>query len=131
MRKVVMLISLLAGGGDLASGVLLVSKPQSALQLMRVPGVSDSVWVQFVGVFVGCVGLSYLFGLISWRMSRSTCELRAVWGLTAVFRLAVASFVITEIALRRLDHAWISVPCIDLLWACVQLAVLKTGFPKE
>ncbi len=98
---------------------------------MRVPPVSDSVWVQFVGVFVGCVGLSYLLGLIVWRMTRSSRELRTVWGLTAIFRLAAASFVITEIVLGRFDPAWISVPCIDLFWAGIQLTILTRSFPKR
>jgi len=131
MRKVVTIVSLFAGGGDFASGLLLVLAPQAALRLMRVPSVSDLVWVQFVGVFVGCVGLSYLLGLIAWKITQSSSELRTVWKLTAIIRLAAASFVITEIGLGRLDHAWISVPCTDLFWACIQLAVLARGFPEE
>ena len=131
MRKVVTTVSLLAGGGDLASGLLLVLAPHATLQLMRVPPVGDLVWVQFVGVFVGCVGLSYLLGLVAWKTTHSSSELRTVWKLTAIFRLAVASFVIAEIGFGRLDPAWSSVPCVDVFWACVQFTLLTRGFPKE
>jgi len=131
MRQLVAIISLLAGGGDLAAGLLLVIAPQTALLLMQVSPVNDPVWIRFIGVFVGCVGLSYLLGLLTWHTERSARELRTVWKLTAMFRLAAGSFVAVAIGLGLLDRAWISVPIADFFWAIVQLAILRKGFPED
>ena len=131
MHRLIAIISLLAGGGDFAAGLLMLAAPQTALRLMHVPPVSDSVWVGFVGVFVACVGLSYLLGLIAWKTIGGSCELRAVWEITAIFRLAAGSFVAVQIGLGHFDHAWITVPCADFFWACLQLAILGRGFPNR
>jgi hypothetical protein len=131
MRQLVAIISLLAGFGDFAAGLLLVIAPQTALQWMHVSAVNDPVWIRFIGVFVGCVGLSYLFGLLTWHTVRSARELRTVWKLTAMFRLAAGSFVAVAIGLGSLDRAWTSVPIADFFWAVVQLAILSRGYPED
>jgi len=131
MRPLVAIISLFAGGGDFAAGLLLVIVPQTALRWMHVSPANDPVWIRFIGVFVGCVGLTYFLGLLTWYRDRSALELRTVWKLTAMFRLAAGAFVAMAINLGLLDRAWISVPTADFFWAAVQLAILRKGFPKD
>ena len=57
-------LSLCAGGGDLATGLLLIVAPEMTLRLMRVPVPHELVFLRFVG----CFGWPYL--------QASTCEYR-------------------------------------------------------
>ena len=130
LRLAIILISLAAGAGDFASGLLLVLAPQMALKAMRVPMIQDWVLLQWIGVFVACVGASYLLGLIAWRQTGSPSRLRVVWELTLLFRLAVGTFVMLQIGTAKLPLAWISVSLTDWTWALLQAALLKRGFVK-
>ena len=129
-RLAIIFISLAAGGGDFASGLLLILAPQMALKAMRVPMIQDWVLLQWIGVFVACVGASYLLGLIAWRQTGSPSRLRVVWELTLLFRLAVGTFVMLQIGEAKLPLAWISVSLTDWTWALLQAALLKRGFVK-
>lgn len=130
LRLAIILISLAAGAGDFASGLLLVLAPQMALKAMRVPMIQDWVLLQWIGVFVACVGASYLLGLIAWRQTGSPSRLRTVWELTLLFRLAVGTFVVLQIGAAKLPLAWISVSLTDWTCALLQAALLKRGFVK-
>ena len=127
----VILVSLLAGGGDFATGVLLVLFPATALKWMSLPPIDDPVLLQFVGVFVACVGASYLAGLASWVRSGSCMRLRGVWELTILFRLAAGIFGAVEIGRGGLPWAWISVPLTDWTWALLQAFLLRRGYLEE
>ena len=124
-------ISLAAGGGDFATGLLLVLAPEKALTLMGVPMVKEPVLLQFVGVFVACVGASYLLGLLTWAWTGSRTRLRVVWELTMLFRVAVGIFVALQIHKGNLPWAWVSIPITDWLWALVQAVLLQMGFLDE
>lgn len=127
-RIALILISLAAGGGDFASGLLLALAPELALRAMGVPAMQELVLLQFVGVFVACVGASYLLGLWDWRQTGTPSRLRGVWELTILFRLAAGTFVAVEIFAGKLPLAWISIPLTDWTWAILQAALLKFGF---
>jgi hypothetical protein len=126
-NKIIVGISLIAGGGDFLTGLLLVLLPQTTLGLMGVPVVSELVWVRFVGTFVGGVGLSYLYGLLLWLWSNSSLRLQIIWEVTALLRLLVALFVSVEIGRGDLAHAWFMVPLCDGIWAAVQLGLIQKG----
>ena len=120
-------ISIAAGGGDFASGLLLTLAPAKATALMGIPMVKEPALLQLVGVFVACVGASYLLGLLSWARTGSLLRLRLVWELTILFRLAAGTFVSIQIWSGNFPSSWASVPATDWTWAVAQLALLRWG----
>ncbi|QSR85582.1 hypothetical protein [Methylacidimicrobium sp. B4] len=129
--KAAVAISLLAGGGDLATGVCLLLAPERTLSRMGVAPAGDLAWTQFVGVFVAAVGASYFYGLFCWRVARRAGSLRTVWELTALLRAAVCCFVSVEIASGGMDRAWSSVSLTDGFWALLQFVLLRRRFPND
>lgn len=129
-KRVIVVLSILAGGGDLATGLLLVFAPGTALALMQVPAVNEVVFLQFVGCFVAAVGISYFVGLASWTKF-GIARLRMVWELTMIFRLVAAIFVAVQVAQRNLSWPWLSVTFVDLLWCAIQAAFLCRGAFSE
>jgi H+/Cl- antiporter ClcA len=96
MKKYTTLWSLAVGAMDASTGLLLVFAPQFTLKLMKIPPLDPAAWVflQWIGAFVGAVGLSYLFAL------RSDQERAVVWKITALVRLVIAAFLVVIIWLR-------------------------------
>lgn len=122
------LFCLMAGGGDVLTGLLLLAAPELALRLLGIPRPEGSlVLLRFVGVFVGCVGLSYFQPWISGRFYRVQ-RLAAALVMTAGFRLAVSLFLGVAVAENEMDLSWILVGIYDALLATVQLALLSRGF---
>ncbi|HUG10686.1 MAG TPA: hypothetical protein VMM36_06715 [Opitutaceae bacterium] len=121
------LLSLVAGAADTATGGALVFAPALALQLMGVPP-RDPAMVAFVGAFVGAVGISYLWGLSAWRVSGAPRMLREVWKFTALVRLAAGIYSAVAIARGVLEPGWWTVPAFDLTLAAVQIALLRCGW---
>jgi len=126
--RIVILISILAGGGDFATGLMLLGAPAQALALMGVPAVREVVWIRYIGVFVACVGISYFGGLLSWWDRGSQTRLRVVWEFTALFRGMVGTFVGVEILLRALQPGWLTVVATDWFWALLQAILLRGRF---
>ena len=124
-------VSLLAGGGDLATGVCLLFAPEQTLALMGVASPKELFWARFVGVFVAAVGASYFYGLFCWGIARRAGRLRTVWELTALLRTAVCCFVAAEIAAHGMDRAWSSVSIADGFWALTQFLLLRRSFPSD
>jgi len=129
-RGIIIALSLVAGGADLATGLLLICTPEWTLARMGVPYPPELVFLRFVGVFVACVGASYWFGLIAWWLSGCSCRLRFVWELTILFRVAVGFFVAAQILAGHLPWQWYSVPAVDWTWALVQGIGLRVGFHR-
>jgi hypothetical protein len=126
-RFFVKLWSLAIGLVDLLTGIMLVVVPMWTLDRMRVPlntDVEGIAYMSWVGVFVGCIGLSYLLGL--WK--DSGIEMGTVWRLTSIIRMAVAVFVVVAIVLRRLDGAWALVGVTDAVIAVVQIFAVRKGW---
>ena len=118
------LFCLFAGLGDAATGVLLIAAPGLVLRLLGIGPVTDQVFLRFVGVFVGCVGLAYLYPWVLRRRGR----LQAAIEITAGVRLAVAAFLAVAILRGAMDEAWIPVGAYDALVGAAQLALLARGF---
>jgi hypothetical protein len=128
MREpLIIAISLVAGTGDFASGCMLAACPARALRLMRVPPVQDTVFLRFTGCFVAVVGFLYLAGLLAWHGTRDPARLRAVWEITALFRLVAAAFVLIEIFQQTLPPGWLVVPIVDGFWCVTQVCLLLGG----
>jgi hypothetical protein len=118
------LFCLLAGGGDAATGLLLVAAPALVLHLLGLPPAADPVLLRFVGVFVGCVGLAYLY---PWMLDGSGRRLETVLEITAGVRLAVALFLGVAVAVGALRSPWLTVGAYDALLAAAQIGLLARG----
>jgi hypothetical protein len=125
------LFCFIAGLCDLSTGVLLVAAPALTLRLMGIePAPVDPTFLRFVGVFVGGVGLSYLY---PWALDGRRREER-VWTVlevTAGLRLLVAAFVIASIATGALVARWSMVAITDVVFALVQLAWIARGGARD
>ena len=124
-----LLFCLLAGGGDAMTGLLLLAAPRLVLRLLGadVPGDSggDLVLLRFVGVFVGSVGLAYLY---PWLLRDGGSRVRTAIEITAGVRLAVALFLGFAVLTGRLDLPWMTVGAYDALVAVAQIGLLARGF---
>ena len=111
-----------AGACDTATGVLLVTAPAFTLRLMGIGDVPDeTVFLRFIGTFVGAVGLSYLLPLLPGTGDEL---LRPVLLITALSRACVGSFVLIAITASSLAAGWWVVAATDLVLAAVQLTLL-------
>lgn len=118
----------LAGGGDAAAGLLLVAAPGPVLRLLGIPHPGgDPVFLRFVGVFVGCVGLSYLYPLFLRDRLRRAGRMAAAIEMTAMFRLAVALFLGATVAAGALELPWVTVGFYDAAMALAQIGLLVRG----
>ncbi len=115
--------AVLAGGGDLLTGIGLVAAPALTLGAMgvAVPAAEALVFVRFIGAFVGAVGASYWLALATRRPER----LWAVFRVTLVLRFSVGTFVAGAVAAGALAWPWLSVTATDLGIAAVQLWLLR------
>ncbi len=119
---------LAAGAADSATGALLLLSPSVPLGLLGIVDVtSHAVYLRFIGVFVGGVGLAYLapWMLPHWRGDQA--RLMAVIEMTAFLRLAVALFVGVTCAVGALASAWLTVGVVDAGVAIAQLALRANG----
>jgi hypothetical protein len=125
------LFCLFAGGGDAATGLLLLAAPQLVLRLLgtTAPG-DDLILLRFVGVFVGSVGLAYLYPwlLHPWLLRDRGLRVRTAIEITAGVRLAVALFLGFAVLTGRLDLPWATVGAYDALVATAQIGLLARGF---
>jgi hypothetical protein len=108
--------SVAVGVMDASTGVLLVFCPGWVLAVLGIaPMAGESlVFLQWIGVFVGAVGLSYALALKGER------EGETVWAFTALVRAMVAVFVTANIAGGALEPAWAGVAATDAVVAVVQ-----------
>ena len=119
--------TVVAGAGDLITGLFLVFTPEWTLSLMNAQMVHEPVFIGFVGCFVGAVGFSYFWGLAAWHWTGSLQRLRTVWELTIIFRIVAGAFVLFHVIGGTLVSAWLSVPVVDWVWAIVQAVLIHVG----
>lgn len=124
-----LLFCLLAGGGDALTGALLLAAPRLVLRLLgaAVPE-GDLIFLRFVGVFVGSVGLAYLY---PWLVRERSSRVVAALEITAGIRLAVALFLGCALMSGRLDLPWATVGAYDALAAMAQLGLLAQGHFRD
>ncbi len=115
------------GAMDAFTGLLLIVAPAATLKLIGIapPGPDALVFVSWIGVFVGAVGLSYGLALINRRRGAT------VWTFTALVRTLVGIFVSCRIAAGDLALPWALVAVADLAVAGFQLALLRAGWWEE
>ena len=118
----------IAGSGDAATGLLLVSAPAPALRLLGIPHPGgDLLFLRLVGVFVGCVGLSYLYPWLLRDRLRRARRIEAAFEITAGFRLAVALFLGVALAAGSLELPWATIGVYDAIVALAQIGRLVRG----
>lgn len=118
------LYSLAAGACDATTGLLLVAAPALTLQLMGIsPAPAEPVFLRFLGVFVGAVGLAYLYPFLL-DPARRLARLAVMLEVTALVRLLVGVFVTACLLSGALALPWISVASTDLSLAIIQLVLL-------
>ncbi len=119
---------LAAGAGDSATGALLLLSPSVTLGCLGIVDVtSHAVYLRFIGVFVGGVGLAYLAPWILPRWRGDQARLMAVIELTAFLRLAVALFIGVTCAVGALASPWLTVSAFDAGVALAQLGLRANG----
>ena len=124
MRKLISAWCLLAGLTDSTTGVLLVSAPATTLRLMGIAEVpSEPVFLRWIGVFVGGVGLLYLYPWLGDAARREERQ-RVILEATIVLRGAVAVFVIVSLTRGLLSMPWVSVAVTDAMFAGFQVFLL-------
>lgn len=116
-----------AGAMDLGTGQGLVFAPALTLKLMSVPvpWVDALVFVRFVGVFVGSVGLSYLLAL------RGAGTLRAVFDLTRLFRAGAGTFCAVAVGLGWFAPMWLMVALTDWSLVVAQSWLLRQSWGEN
>jgi len=125
-RLVLLAISLGAGAGDVMAGCALLAAPQWLGHILGDVPLQASIFLRYLGVFVGCVGLSYFYGLLAWKWSGQRQRLAVVWELTSFFRLAVALFLVVAVATSQLNARWLAISAVDGSWALLQLYFILT-----
>jgi hypothetical protein len=126
--RTAVLFCLIAGGGDAATGLLLVAAPGLVLRLLGIDRpAGDLVFLRFAGVFVACVGLAYLYPWF-WRDgARWNARLATAIEITAGIRLAVTLFFGCAVASGALEPAWLAVGIYDAALAILQLVLRARG----
>jgi len=124
--RLVRLYALLAGGCDVATGLLLVAAPAFTLRLMGVhDAITELVWMRFVGAFVASVGALYLQALLPPRQGGPLARVRPALEATALVRTGIALFVGVSVATGALSAAWLSVFATDAAFAALQVVLLR------
>lgn len=119
------LLALGAGALDFCTGLGLVFAPALMLKLMGAGALAaePTIYLRWIGAFVGAVGFSYLWAL--WR--RDVALLRHVLELTIFFRLAAGAYSAWAVMTGALPLAWVSVPLTDFALAAAQTWLVRRG----
>lgn len=121
-RRWILLYQWAAGLCDAGTGALLVFAPVWTFHLMGLAILPQPVaFVRFVGVFVLCVGLSYLLAGAAWPLRPGYGGYwHAQWSITALIRTAVALLLTWQIASGAMEHGWFAVILTDATYAIIQ-----------
>ena len=126
-REIIKWWSVGVGSMDAVTGLLLIVSPLLVLRLLGLAPLSAEslIFLNWVGVFVLAVGLSY--GLALTGRARG----EAVWMFTGMVRILVAVFLTIRIVTGAMEPAWLLVAASDGLVAAGQGAILLAGWWKE
>lgn len=126
-REIIKWWSVGAGSMDAITGLLLIVAPAMVLRLLGIAQLAAEslIFLNWVGVFVMAVGLSYGIALTG----RARGE--AVWMFTGLVRILVAVFLTIRVVTGAMEPAWLLVAASDGLVALGQGAILLAGWWKE
>ena len=121
-----------AGLCDMSTGLLLVFAPAWTLHLMGISVPPQPIeFTSFIGVFVFSVGLTYFWVALIWPLSAASIPTwQTQWLITALIRILVALFLLSEIASGRMEPRWIVVALSDGVLALIQWYGLCRGWLK-
>lgn len=119
--------SVAVGSMDALTGLLLILVPGLVLQMLKIepPSPDSQVFLNWIGVFVMAVGLSYGMALVG----RTRGE--TVWAFTALVRILVALFLVVRILDGTMDKTWALVGLSDGIVGILQIVILRAGWWKE
>ena len=124
-RRWLLLYQSAAGLCDATTGALLVLAPLWTLALMKLAIVPQPIaFLRFIGVFVLCVGLSYLWVAVAWPVT----EWRGQWRVTALIRTGVATFFLWQVISHAMERGWGAVILTDGILATIQWIGLSRGW---
>lgn len=129
-RRLLTLYQLMAGLSDTFTGLLLIFAPGLTLRLMGVlSSPQPVVYASFIGAFVLSVGLTYFFVIRSWPLTPgNAARWKTQWQVTALVRASVALVLLAELALHRMEIAWVTVAVTDGALASAQWLGLSRGW---
>lgn len=131
-RPLLFAYQLLTGLSDTLTGAMLCAAPAFTLRAMGVHAPADALpYVGYIGAFVLSVGLACLYGARILRLPGATDRIETVWFLTALARAAVALYLLPEISIGNLQHAWLSVVLFDGTCAVIQGIGLRRGWLRD
>lgn len=112
---------------DTVTGLLLITAPLLVLRLLGIAPLTPEalIFLNWVGVFVLAVGLSY--GLVFTGRARG----ESVWIFTGMVRILVAIFLSIRVISGAMEPAWLFVAVSDGFVAAGQGAILLAGWWKE
>lgn len=119
--------SLSVGAMDAATGLLLIFYPVRVLAMLgiKAPSADALEFLNWIGVFVTGVGLSYVMALGERKRGET------VWLFTSLIRASVSVFLIAKISVGAMTPAWAVVAFSDGVVAVVQMTILRLGWWKE
>ncbi|WP_221031395.1 hypothetical protein [Actomonas aquatica] len=125
-------LAVLAGAMDFGTGLGMVFLPSFTLKLMMVPVPEGDglLYARFVGAFVGAVGFSYLWALLSGVGAERGRALRAVLRFTIPFRVAAGSFCLAAVIGGALAPMWLSVTLADYGLVALQTWLLRGSWEE-
>ena len=125
--KFLRLWSIVMGSMDALTGLWLIFDPAGVLHLLGIdpPRADALVFLNWIGVFVLSVGLSY--GLALGKRGGG----EASWIFTSGTRILVAVFLAEKILDETLMKPWALVALADAAVAIIQIAILRAGWWKE
>jgi hypothetical protein len=126
-REIIKWWSVGAGSMDAVTGLLLIVAPLLVLRVLGIAPLAAAalIFLNWVGVFVLAVGLSY--GLALTGRARG----EAVWMFTGLVRILVAVFLTIRVVTGAMEPAWLLVAVSDGLVAAGQGVILLAGWWKE
>jgi len=122
-----------AGICDTSTGLLLVLFPAFTFRLMGLAMIPQPLsFASYIGVFVLCVGLTYLWTVAKWPLNEYSLPVWLTqWKITALFRAMVAMFLVWQLAVHAIEARWITVALADGIFATIQIIGLEQGWMER